>query len=395
MKRYATCPTNAGAALGLLLAALLFASCDQSAIFNSISNETEKASAKIEGSPTRIVKVGSSLFIANGYLWTRDASDGSGAWEKASRPTDSGKELKIRDLAAIGTKLYAYTVADTNTVNTDTFSKKVWASENGTGPWAELENSSGYEIYALYAANGELFAGARKKVGGSVQTYESEYAILHLVGAAFQVLADGLGDGGKLIGAVHDGSGYYLATTNLGIYSTSDLSAAPTIVSSTSGYSLVGIAAVGQGAAKAVVAVGGYPDGNVILLQKAGIPGFLSTGFSSTYFTGAIAEYDTGTSEAADGTPDYLLIGYKYGTTYGYREIELSGGELTGVSSLGKPSADSTVSDYDQYAGALGVVPVAHLYQSWEVGVNILYASSNIQGLWATVDRGNWNLVSR
>ncbi len=398
MKRFFTIFTARRCAVLAAAIALGATSCDQSAIFNSISSETQKADALVQGTPSRIVKVGNDLFVANGYLWKRDATpanNGSGTWSKATRPADSSGELKVRNIATDGTNLYAYTVADTNTISEDTVETAVWESADGGTSWSSsaLTNNTGYRIYTIYTANGELFAGGRKD--STSTTYESEYALLRYDGTEFVSLLDGLTDGGQFTGAAYDGTNYYFAMSELGIYKTSTLTAlsSSNIASGTSGYTITGITAVGQSLTKSVVAVGGYYDSDNILFSNQGAA-FTDTGTSSAYFTGAIAEYDTGTSGVADGVPDYLLIGYKYGTTYGYREIALASGELTGIS-LSKPSSDSSVNDYDQYASSLGVVPVNHLYQSWEGTANILYASAQVEGLWSTVDKGDWNLVSQ
>jgi hypothetical protein len=69
-------------------------------------------------------------------------------------------------------------------------------------------------------------------------------------------------DGGMFVGVAWDGSYYYFASTEYGIFKTTDLSTTPTLVSGTEKKTLTGIAAVGQGATKAVVAVCGYPGGD-------------------------------------------------------------------------------------------------------------------------------------
>ncbi|MFA6508260.1 MAG: hypothetical protein WCT14_19310, partial [Treponemataceae bacterium] len=101
--------------LATAVVALSATACDQSAIFNSIANETQKKNAIINGSPTRIVKSGSELYTANGTLWKRTAA-AAGTWATVSTTfTSSGgsaSNLKIRDLAVIGTTLYALTVTD-------------------------------------------------------------------------------------------------------------------------------------------------------------------------------------------------------------------------------------------------------------------------------------------
>ena len=386
-------------AIGALFvaAALALSSCDQSAIFNSISNETKKKTALIAGTPTRMVVVSNTLYVANGNLWKRPSG---GNWSSvATSFTDASgstyTSLKIRDLAAIGTTLYALTVTDTDNLLSNTTTTKVWYSTDGGSAWKEITFGSTAATYtvidALYTAgpsgSEKLFAAAHKT--DTSKTYEIAYAALRLNagGTTFDLVIGDLADGGLLVGAAYDGTYYYAATTNLGIYQSSDATNW-TVMSSTTGYYINGIHSV-KGATIAV----SHNEYTLIKLTAA------DTAFTATnqnyVFSGNIDEYDTGTNGAADGTPDYLLLGIKTGTTYGYREIALSGGTLTSATpSVNKPSSSSTVLDYDQYAGALGVVPVLSMHQSWEGANNILYASTVLQGLWTTVARDDWNLVS-
>jgi hypothetical protein len=372
-------------------AALLSTGCDQAAIFNAIANETKKAKAVIEGSPTRIVKIGTDLFVANGDLWKRDATDGTGAWTKAARPTSGDTSLKVRDIETTdGSTLYALTVYDVDTLSKNETTTRVWKSTDKGASWSEITLASAvssYSVDSLYAANGILFAGAH--AADATKSRLTAYAVLKLTGTTLDAAASnlvGFDDGGMFVGAAYDNSVYYLATTNLGIFQYDGSTA--TAVSSTTGYFLKGIAAVGGGATKAVIAVGRGED---TLIKLPADTGFTADG-QSYIFTGAIAEFDAD----GDSVPDYLLLGTQTGTTYGYREIALSGGTLTTAKpSLSKPSESSSVNDYDQYAGALGVVPVSRLYQSKEGSTSILYASTDIEGLWASVNKDDWNLVAR
>lgn len=393
MKRYFTILTNA---LAIAVIGLSSASCDQSAIFNSITNETAKKDALIQGSPTRFVKVGTTLYVANGYLWERPTT-GAGTWTKKVSTTftyDSGSVatgLKIRDLAAVGTTLYALTVTDTDNLQENTTATTLWTGTDGAS-WTQITLASSALTYttldSLHVANGNLFVGAHKT--DTSKTYEVAWAMLMLSGSALELTTiNDLADGGKLVGVSHDGTYYYAATTNLGIYRSSDASAW-TVMASTSGYNLTGIFSLTYRATnQATVAVG--RDENTLIKLTAAATDFTVTDQNYVFDSGEIMEYDSNN----DGVPDYLLFAIKSGTTYGYREIALSGGDLTGTTTaLSKPSSLSSVNDYDQYSGALGVVPVGHLFQSKEGTTNILYASTVLQGLWSCTDKGDWNLVS-
>jgi hypothetical protein len=383
-------------AAAVLAAVLAAASCDQSPIFNSISNETEKADALIDGSPSRIVKVGSALFVSNGRLWTKqDTASGTGTWSKAAIQPGGGGMRRVRDLATTdGSTLYALTIKDDDELNSNKTTAEVWKSVDSGGSWTELPlagDVSEYTVDSLYVADGKLFAGAHA-TDTAVQ-YDTVYALLHYDGSSLTPLLSGtvFADGGMFVGVAWDGSYYYFASTEYGIFKTTDLSTTPTLVSGTEKKTLTGIAAVGQGATKAVVAVCGYPGGDDTLIQLEGESVF-TVDDQDYVFTGAIAEYDAD----ADGIPDYLLLGIKYSTIYGYREIALdaSGNLVDSTPSFSKPDEDSSVADYDQYAAALGVEPVRYLYQSVEGTRSILYASTTVQGLWSSTDKGDWNLVS-
>lgn len=376
-----------GLAAVAAIAALSVAACDQSPIFNSISNETKKSEALITGTPSRIVKVGTHLYVANGYLWKREAIDGTGPWNKTNRP--AGSSHKVRNLEAIGTVLYALTVEDDDKLNDNETTTAVWSSSDGGATWTQIGLDaavSSYSVDSLYSANGKLFVSA--KAPDSSKNRGFAWGMLVLNGAALEGVVTGLDDGGMFVGAAHDGAAYYLASSEYGIYRTTDL-ATVALMPSTAAITLKGIAAVGQGATKSVIAVCGYPDGDDTLVQLAGNTGF-SAKDQNLIFSGGIAEYHTD----SDGLPDYLLLGIKSGNTYGYREIALSGGELTNDQpGLSKPNSASTTVDYDQYAGSLGVVPVQNLFQSREGAADILYASSDLEGLWSSVNRGDWDLV--
>ena len=368
---------------------LVAASCKQNPIFSSISNETEKSKALIEGSPSRVVKVGTDLFVANGNLWKRDAAGGTGPWNKIGRP--AGSAHKVRELETPdGATLYVLTVEDDDKLNDNKTTTNVWSSADGGANWTVVPPAAaaaGYKADALYAAGGQLFVAAHADDGS--KRYDTAYALLWHNGTELVPVLSGLDDGGMFVGAAYDGAAYYFASSEFGIYTTAAPAVAPTLMASTSGYSLKGIAAVGQLAVKSVIAVGGYPDGNETLVKLPGSTSFQVA--SQDYnFTGAIAPYD----ENHDGIPDFLLLGIKSSSTYGYREITLSSGELPSAApGFSKPNAGSTVSDYYQYAGSLGVVPVRRMHQSWEGAKNILYASTDVGGLWASVDKGDWDLV--
>jgi len=368
-----------------LTAAAFFAaaSCEQGAIFNSISNETKKENADIKGTPTQAVSFGGSIYVANGKLYQRG---NPGNWDSISTPGDH----KVRDIAASNSYLYALTVNDDDSISSSSTKTKVYRTTdpNDSDKWEALEVDSSLSDYdflnKLSVANGILYVGAR--ADDESYTYDVKYAVLKANGTTLEAVSSALTNltySGEFAGASYDGTYAYLATAGLGVFYSKDSFAAALDNTADKDYSLTGIISTSGGS---TVAVGWNED---ILVQTAPDGGFTQSNGSYKY-TGALAEYDA----ENDGTPNLLLVGIKSGTTYGYREITLTAGAIIDSSpSIAKPNnSDSTVTDYDQYASSIGVESVQAMYQDWSSGESILYASTYNEGLWSSTDRDEWNL---
>lgn len=369
-----------GAAAAAAVALLIGASCEQGSIFHDISNETKKASADVKGTPTRMVSFGGSLYVANGHLYQRGAP---GDWSKVSVP--DGRS--VRDIDTDGAYLYALTVSDDDQVSSSSTETRVYRTtdpNDGDG-WERLyladEVSSYKYLYKLSAAAGTLYVGGRANDGSA--SYDVAFAILKANGTTLEGVVADLDYRGEFAGAASDGTDTYLATADAGIFTSADSFAAALSGTEDSDYALKGIYSTSGGS---TIALGW--NGDVFAKIDGGDAFTAST--ENYKFTGAIAEYDAD----GDGVGELLLAGIKSGTVYGYREISLSSGALISTApSANKPNNDdSSVKDYAQYAGSLGVVSLEQLYQDWSSGESILYASSYNDGLWSSTSRGDWNL---
>lgn len=369
----------------VLLAALSFASCDQSAIFYDISNETKPKDPIIPGSPSRMVMFNSKMWVSNGTLYS---FDGSG-WTKERSPTGG----TIRSLAVAGGRLYALTIDGGSTTRT-----RIWRTDDGAN-WTAITigaSASNYSfLESLYAAGASgsetLFIGAHVPAGEADPV--TAYGVLYVDGTSIEAVGSMTGlaakdAAGALIGAAWDGARYYLATTMDGIFSSAAANSGYAIVAGTANkdYLLSGLIAVGS----TVVAVG---RGEVILYGSSA--GFAAQSFSSkdTIFTGALAVWDDG--DAANGSPDLLLAGIDEDDNsyvFGYKEIKLTAGAFPSPPVLKNPGEGSptTVSDEDTYDSTLGQVAVNHLFQYNSGGTRILFASTFSEGLWSYRDE-EWN----
>jgi hypothetical protein len=325
---------------------ILLSSCAQSPIFTMIANEVEPKEPLVNGSPSKLVSVGSDIYTANGKLWKY--SDSSG-W---SRVPDVPSN--IYDIASGGGALYLLRVSGGDTA--------VYLGNS------KLENSSEYDmIQGLYSdsanSGGSVYAGAKKS--GS-----DDYAILKVSSSS---LSFERAIGSPLTGV----AGAYFATAISGIYSGS------TLVSGSSGYSIAGIIDTKTG--DGVIAVTG--NGRILEVKGNNITAHDSGSYPS--FTGALAIY-----KDANRNITLLLLGSKSGIyDLGYREMKLDGNFV--LSSPGDNIPNSTVSDRDKYQSTLAKCAVNSLIQVGNTtggpdGLPLIFASTQKDGLWSYRDN-EWN----
>jgi hypothetical protein len=367
----------------------LFLSCKQDAIFFHISQEVEPKDPRIEGSPSKVVKFGAALYVANGRLHRYTQGSGTpgdrGTWDSPlplEQPPGGA-----RDLAAANGFLYAITG------NKEPGSFRLYRSVDGdnwpdTAPMGTTDGGlislpPGYAPQTIHSANNTLFIGA---YGGS-----TNYAIFYLNASDNPVkLETFTGDtapGGVLRGALYDGSDYYLATATKGIFSytslpssdTGNVNAATNRIadSHTKGefFSLISANtkhfAVGPG----IWEVNGpFGSANTPLIGAGGS------------FKGSAFWPKVGTSPS-----DLLLLG-THGS--GYFEVSVdSSGTLTNLKAPGGAASSIPHGNTNEYSAMLDEEAINYLYVLTELSGNgdpVIFASTHREGLWS-YRNGEWN----
>ncbi|GHU46692.1 hypothetical protein FACS1894200_00770 [Spirochaetia bacterium] len=330
----------------------LLTGCDQDPIFYHISNEVPPKDPRIKGTPTDIVKYGSSIYVASmGGSTVHQYENG---WNTISAPGG-----KVRGLAATSNPaaLYALTFAKLEPSNSTV--KKY------NGSWSTIVNNTGYTyLQKICAAEDKLFVWAS-------QGYSESGAILYEDGGDLKVVLEGVKTLNGAVKGTNDGL-YYLGTAS-GLYST-DLSTTTQINSTP----IMGVTKV-TGNDTIVAAARGS------ILYKVGSTAGFSTSSSGDRLSGGMAVYDNGPRK-------FLLFGLETtsSTNQGYREMALSssGDFPVGSLSLRHPgdTSPSTVNSLGQYDASIGIHAVRHIFH---VGGDIIFASTAKDGLWSY--RGEWN----
>jgi hypothetical protein len=329
---------------------VVLSSCAQDPIFNMIANEIEPKDPKIKGSPSKLVRVGSDIYTANGKLWKYSNSN----WSSIGAPSN------IYDIAAGGGGLYLLSVSGSSTA--------VYKLGGG-----KIENSTGYNmIQGLYSdgakPDGPVYAGAKRSGSDS-----DDYAILKITGDSFTIEQT---IGSPLAGV----AGPYFVTATSGIYNGSN---GFTLVSNSAAYSIAGI--IDTKTTDEVIAVTG--NGRILKVTASGIEEHSSSSYPS--FTGALAIY-----EDVNRTIKFLLLGSKSGIyDLGYREMRLDGSFA--LSNPGDSIPYSTVSDRDKYRSTLAKCAVNSLIQVSNAagghdGLPVIFASTQKDGLWS-YRNNEWN----
>jgi hypothetical protein len=336
----------------ILFSSLFLAACNQDPIFTMISSEVAPKDPLINGSPSKLVKIGTDIYVANGKLWRYSG----GGWSEAGGPSN------VYDIAATKDTLYLLRVSgDDYTVY----------KRDSDGQTLQIPNTSGYStIQGIYSDGVTIYAGGSNGSEG--------YALLELKDGK---LVSKYSIGSPLTGVADD----YYTTGRSGIYKISD----NTLVASSDGYSIAGIIKIdevnGPGTVSKIIAVS---SGGTIF----DITGNSATTHTASYnFTGALAEY---TPKAPDKRK-LLLLGIKGSVNnLGYYETWIGGDASFSLRIPGGTSADSTISlsDRDKYSATLAKCAVNSLIQSngYSGDWPIIFASTQKNGLWSYRD-GEWN----
>jgi hypothetical protein len=321
-----------------LIILVLLSSCDQFDIFYKISNEVAPKEPKIEGSPSKIVKLGDRLYVANGNLWEYKSDN----WEKISKPSGN-----VIDVAAGSNKLF---IMDKNY---NIYFQGTDASGNLTGGWSgNLAGINTCKIAgseAIFAANDILFGSQRSDM---------------------------------ITGVVFLNSKYYFATPK-GVSTSSTFDGVRTLIEDTKDSFIKGIVVI---------------DTNIVAVSSGGYIYQISSSDAVTplnktiKFTGAIAIW-TPQSWTSGNNGRLLLLGVDKNTdyNYGYREVNVDGSGILD-NSFSEPG--ESIENHSTYLSTMdlravnSIIQAPNLYNS--DGKPVLFASTQQSGLWACRN-GEWN----
>jgi hypothetical protein len=349
--------------LKFLLPFFLFSACTQEPLFYYIALEYPPIAPIIEGAASPIVKFGNNLYVSNNDIWKcNPAADPPYVWDRIPGP---GRVKTLAVTSGSPEKLYALG-----------WGGEIWEVD-GVNSFIHVTTVPGAQ--QVYGANATLF------IGKANETY-------YLDGSTPRLLANVTG---LLMGAVWDGTNYYLGTLGGNMYPSG-------IFSSTS------------------------PSGSFTSVKNANIKGMikLDNGDVVAVGTGVIyhgsnfddAIYGPGFSGALalweHNSKKMLLLGLEQRTggsiyAYGYRELNLvNGGIDPGASGIYLPGTDSggratSIDPNLRTNAAIGKYPVNSIYAVKDsdsldgTGRPIIFASTQQNGLWSYRHRNNggiqWN----
>ena len=414
-------------------------SCDQHAIFYTISTETEPQDALINGSPTNMVvfnrKGTDVLYVASGRLhWYAKNSNGSTGWNSADHFTE---QPGGRIIALASTIDYLYALCLTgHGVNT-----ALLRLDHDGEKWMMIDSAAGNYplIQSVYAdpESNYLFAGACKN-----DNNKNEFAILYLDDSPNPVWHDLVADSGMLSAVMLRNNIHYLSTRTRGkgIYQISELDLADNntagvkhLTDNSDGansrdWLFMGMIKLedngeeGQDEEEGddtadppiepipeihpkppkppiIIAIerGGalyeVNNGNFIRMKYMYKDETIGTGKNAT---GALAlwkdPYDPDVKILVAGVQDSAL---STSYTHGYVEFEIdsSNSPFIKISNRNELSGMRTVSSHENYSSSLGKYPIIHLFQVPEsIDANkTFFASTQTVGLWSyRLRSGKW-----
>jgi hypothetical protein len=378
---------------------LLAAGCNQDPIFDYISGETAPTTAKIRGSPTKIVslKTGAGeeavekLYLANGRLWEYAPAAPGSSWERVSAP-----EGDVRDVASTSDGvLYALVI--------DNAASKVWQRQDD-GTWALVAPFAGYGFtQTIFGAGDILFATVAQKIG------DANYRICYKnKSGPLGILTDPTGailNGARLTGAGKVGSDYYLAGREKGIYKVSvagvpgeeDYKVTAALMDATP-TDVEGLLQAKFLAPERDVIIGISKGGALLYIDASGITKE-TTSLGGTY-SGAIAMLDI-PEPHEDGFDKLLLLGNQNSSYYnhGYTELRFNSTGKTPDTKTQTPGQSQPSSimvsnkSQRQYESSLKRYPVTALWvlPKSEQDPQVIFAVTSNQGLYSYRSRsGEW-----
>ena len=351
---------------------VLVISCDQEPLFWDVANEYPPIEPLIKGHPTKIVAVGTTLYVSNGNsVWVYDVTTDplSPAWKRLDPPA-VGRTI---DIAAAGSALYALD----NNGNLRKFDGTNWSPPLNINAVSPLVNNG--KLECIFGGGVFLFAGTRT---GSYESYNIKGYDILVINTGTDKIVGNRQETGKLMGVAAITGTYYLGTLGGGVFnSTGGNPAGPEPTLATN---VVGITSDGT---------------NLYIASSRRIQICSGAAFFaeiSGYFSGSIAVWNHGSDKL-------LLVGIQYSSStngYGYREMNIGLGSY----SLVYPGngAVTSVNPSSQYISAIGkhvinffyVMPDTFTPEADNDGRPIIFASTIKDGLWSyRMRNGNaqWN----
>jgi hypothetical protein len=343
-----------------LAVTVLLASCTQDPIFAMISREVKPREPRIKGVPSKMAVFNGAVYVGGTSLHHYAGAGDAAAWDEINIPQPPGG---IIDLAATNGNLYVLTNADSPALYR-------WDG-NMDGDWVHVpfSNTDFPRLQAIYGETGDagepvtgsLFAGARR---ANVSTNDKQdYAVFCIDDGGPNSLQPVLSGTALLTGAAFDNGSHYFSTGGGGIYRWPG-SGDPTNISG--GKNVRGMIRIPAG----IVLAFCY-NGEILKVLPSSVV-TLNTNQIGLEFRGPATVWRDNA-----GTPSLLLAAVtapdsSYGSTYGYREINLLSGPVAagnpGVIELREPGTPttgypSTMDDNHRYRDTIATKPLNAIFQ--------------------------------
>jgi hypothetical protein len=349
------------AALALPALLIFFACTDP--VFYTISQEVRATDARIKGTPTNIVNFDGYVYVASNVLFRYDGNANPLLrWQVVPSPPGQ----KINHLAATHDYLYVLCSSGSGPGSTTLYRHEApFTGLNWEPVNSAALSASGYPyLFSIYADDRQdstqLFAGAWN--GNGESDSPTNYAIFWADENSNSLKTLITGSGG-LSGAAFDGTNHFIAT-GYGIYVTNNSTPITVLEILGLGNNFPGIIQLNN--ETVTVNRGGY----LYTVTASMInPTYARVGYLAT---GALAAWYDPDPASTDPNPKLLLVGIQGSSgssNYGYREMVLSGGDLSTATDTYPyvPGSHSPTSVFSmnsaRYETTLGHRPVNYLFQ--------------------------------
>jgi hypothetical protein len=339
-----------------LAVTVFLASCAQDPIFAMIAREVKPREPRIKGVPSKMAVFKDAVYVGSTSLHRY----AGGGWDGINIPQPPGG---IIDLAATQGYLYALTNADSPTLYR-------WNGTMGGGwVYVHFPPTDFPRLQAIYGETDDagnpitsyLFVGTRGVNVG--RDDKQDYAVFYINDSSPNAVQGIVSGTALLTGAVYDGSNHYISTGGGGIYQWSG-SGDPTNISG--GKNVRGMIRIGTGSVTVLAFCYG---GDILSVSSSSATALNQSGLE---FRGPATVWRDDA-----GTPSLLLVAVttsnsSYGSTYGYREINLlSGPAVTGTPGVielrepGTPTTGypSTMDDNHRYRDTIATKPLNAILQ--------------------------------